>query len=132
MRRRRKPAVLVPGTTRSSLEIAFMRAWELVHGLTLRPVQQHRFAAPDRQWRFDFAWPEQKVAVEIDGGIFVHGGHNRGMQMTADHEKANYATIRGWRVLRYGTKAMQQRPIQIVEEVGNLLLAEKPQRGLFS
>ncbi len=122
---------LKTGTTRSALEEKFLSCWELVHGLTLRPVMQHRFAAPDRQWRFDFAWPEQKVAVEIDGGIFVHGGHNRGMQITADHEKANYATMRGWRVLRYGTLDMRKRPIQIAEEVGRLLLGEKPQRGLF-
>ena len=56
---------------------------------------------PTRRWRFDFAWIDEKVAVEIEGGIFMQGRHNRGKGMEADMEKYNWATINGWRVLRY-------------------------------
>lgn len=55
---------------------------------------------PPRKWRFDFAWPEQKLAVEIEGGVFVSGRHSRGAGLTADCEKYAEALCLGWRVLR--------------------------------
>lgn len=38
---------------------------------------EHRFH-PVRKWRFDAAFPVRKIAVEIDGGVFVQGRHMRG------------------------------------------------------
>ncbi len=106
----------------SSLEFAFLRAWETVHGLDDRPVMQLKFC-PGRLWRFDFAWPAEtdRVAVEIDGGIFVQGAHNRGPQFAKDAEKHNAAVTRGWALLRYTTLDLRQRPVQIVEEIAALL-----------
>ena len=56
---------------------------------------------PERKWRFDFAWPEQKVAVEIEGGFFAGGRHSRGFGAKKDMEKYNSAILHGWYVLRY-------------------------------
>lgn len=67
-----------------------------------QPAREYRFAAP-RRWRFDFAWPDKKVAVEIEGGTWVQGRHNRGSSIAADLEKYNTAALLGWRVLRYTT-----------------------------
>jgi hypothetical protein len=66
------------------------------------PVAEHRFA-DDRKWRFDLAWPDRLVAVEIDGGAFLQGGggHNRGAAIRRDQEKLNEAAARGWLVLRF-------------------------------
>jgi very-short-patch-repair endonuclease len=66
------------------------------------PKREYRFA-PDRRWRFDFAWPERKFAVEVEGGIFTSGRHGRGTGMLADMEKYNRAAMDGWRVLRFFT-----------------------------
>jgi very-short-patch-repair endonuclease len=66
------------------------------------PQREHRFAS-DRLWRFDFAWPEQKLAVEVEGGIFTAGRHSRGTGLLADMEKYNRAALDGWRVLRFFT-----------------------------
>ena len=55
---------------------------------------------PWRQWRFDYAWPAQKVALEIDGASGSFGRHSRPGGMRADNEKINTATAMGWRVLR--------------------------------
>lgn len=63
------------------------------------PVREHVFAKP-RRWRFDFAWPSFKLAVEVEGAIFVGGRHNRPMGMMADMEKYNAAALLGWKVLR--------------------------------
>lgn len=64
-----------------------------------RPVREFRFARP-RQWRFDFAWPELGLALEIEGGTWVQGRHGTGAGMRADAEKYNAATLDGWRILR--------------------------------
>lgn len=70
------------------------------------PVREWRFH-PLRKWRFDFAWPTQKVAVEVEGGIYSNGRHTRGSAFEADAEKYNTAALMGWRVFRFGPKAVQ-------------------------
>ena len=54
-----------------------------------------------RRWRFDAAFPERKIAVEIDGGVFVSGRHTRGVGFIKDCEKLNAAALLGWRVFRF-------------------------------
>lgn len=63
------------------------------------PIAEYPFT-PSRRWRFDFAWPDYKIALEIDGGVWVHGRHNRGSGYENDIEKYNAAAILGWAVLR--------------------------------
>ena len=63
------------------------------------PVREHRFA-PDRRWRLDFAWPEQRVAVECEGGTWSGGRHTRGSGFEADARKYAAAILAGWRVFR--------------------------------
>jgi hypothetical protein len=64
------------------------------------PVEEHEFAAPDRKWRIDFAWPDRKVGLECDGGVWTGGRHTRGSGWVKDTEKLNDAACRGWRMLR--------------------------------
>lgn len=64
------------------------------------PVQQHKFH-PVRRWRFDMAWPDYKLACEIDGGIWTRGRHVRGAGYRRDCIKGNEALILGWRVLHF-------------------------------
>jgi len=63
------------------------------------PVREYRFH-PQRKWRFDFCWPQKRVAMEVEGGIWVNGRHNRPTAFMADCEKYNTATLGGWRVFR--------------------------------
>lgn len=99
----------------SGLEMLFDALWRC-HG-TVQPVREHRFH-PTRRWRFDFAWPDAKVAVEMEGGAFTGGRHNRG---NADIEKYNAAVLLGWRVLRYTVKEIKERPGDIVKQVAACL-----------
>lgn len=64
------------------------------------PTPEYQFAWPLRDWRFDLAWPDLMIAIEIDGAVFVGGRHTRGVGYEADCEKLNEAMLRGWRVLR--------------------------------
>ena len=68
-----------------------------------QPEREFRFH-PVRMWRFDFAWPLYKIAVEIEG----RGRHQSFGGFVKDAEKYNRAAIMGWRVLRY-TPAMVTR-----------------------
>lgn len=68
------------------------------HGLP-EPVPELRFAPP-RRWRFDYAWPDRLLALEVEGGAWVRGRHTRGAGYIADMEKYSEAAARGWRILR--------------------------------
>ena len=65
--------------------------------------REYRFAPP-RRWRFDFAWPDKKLAVEIEGGVWSKGRHTRGKGFINDCDKYNAAVLLGWRVLRFTDK----------------------------
>jgi very-short-patch-repair endonuclease len=62
--------------------------------------KEYKFC-PERKWRFDYAHPFYKIAIEIEGGLWVKGRHNRPTGYIKDMEKYNAATLRGWRVFRY-------------------------------
>lgn len=59
---------------------------------------------PMRKWRFDFAFPELKLAIEAEGGIYTNGRHTRANGFEADCEKYNHAVLLGWHVLRFTSK----------------------------
>jgi hypothetical protein len=56
---------------------------------------------PSRKWRFDFFFPSHKLAVEIEGGAWIQGRHNRAAGFIKDMEKYNAAAEMGIRILRY-------------------------------
>lgn len=66
----------------------------------LAPIEQYRFH-PTRRWRFDFAWPDRKVAVEIDGLVQSGRGRHQTVQgVLGDAEKQEAALRAGWLVYR--------------------------------
>ena len=74
------------------------------------PVSELRFdKCLGRQHRFDIAWPEYRLAVEVHGGIFTHGRHVSGTGFTEDRVKMNYAVLLGWRVLEVTSEQVQKR-----------------------
>jgi hypothetical protein len=62
-------------------------------------TREHRFH-PKRKWQLDFAWPEIRVACEVEGGVWTGGRHTRGAGFTADCEKYNEAAVLNWLILR--------------------------------
>ncbi len=56
---------------------------------------------PVRRWRFDFADKQKKIAIEIEGGVWIQGRHNHPQGFIKDMEKYNEASKLGWRLLRY-------------------------------
>lgn len=62
------------------------------------PIRQFRYL-PKRKCQADFAWPEYKLIVEIQGGTWINGGHSRGTGYAKDCLKYNAAQLLGWKVL---------------------------------
>lgn len=67
------------------------------------PVAEYRFH-PVRRWRIDWAFPDRKLAVEVEGGVFIRGRHSRGAGMVKDMAKYGELAILGWRLLRVTPK----------------------------
>lgn len=76
----------------SDNEILFLQIWKHLDGPVLE--QEYKFD-PDRRSRFDFCYPPQKLAIEIEG--YGHQKHNR---YNSDVEKYNRAALQGWRLYR--------------------------------
>ena len=63
------------------------------------PTPEHRFHE-SRRWRFDYAFVTQRVALEVEGGVWSGGRHTRPRGFLGDIEKYNAAAVAGWLVLR--------------------------------
>lgn len=83
------------------------------------PVREYQFHAT-RKWLFDFAFIEQRIAVEVDGGNWINGGHNTGTGRDRDNEKQNAAVLGGWRVLRF-TASMLRRKTETIDIITEAL-----------
>ena len=72
-----------------------LRAWGLGGWVT-----EHRFDAGgkggDRGWRLDFAFPDARIAVEVDGGV-----HRIAGRFAGDFDKHNALALAGWTLLRF-------------------------------
>ena len=103
---------------RESLELAMAMQFRAVG---LSPVREHVFH-PSRKWRFDFAFVDDMVAVECEGGTYTQGRHTRGAGVAEDCRKYAEALVLGWRVLRVTGEHV--RSGEAVRWVQHLLMAE--------
>jgi hypothetical protein len=112
-----------PSTTEDALERANLPPW----------LTEYRFTKM-RRWRFDYAWPDFHIALEIEGGVFgrmiviergherrrgrsiplkpgtrvrVGGRHNSGKGLEDDCVKYNHAATLGWTVIRVTTRMVR-------------------------
>jgi len=85
-------------------------------------VKEYRFH-PTRRWRFDYAIEKKKIAIEIDGGIWIYGRHNHASGILKDMEKFNEAAALGWRVLKFTPE--QQYRQETLELIGRTIDGRK-------
>lgn len=86
-----------------------------------------------RQWRFDYAWEDQRLAVEIEGGLYGNGkrcptckrptagGHSSVTGIKRDMEKYNAATLEGWAILRYTPEDCEKAPGVVLDAIRTFL-----------
>jgi len=65
-----------------------------------KPERQYPFAkSVGRQYRADFAFPDERLIVEVNGGAWIGGRHVRGAGYESDLERNAIATALGWKVM---------------------------------
>lgn len=85
----------------------------------------------DRMWRFDFAWPDWRIAVEHEGGTWSGGRHTRGKGFEADCVKYNTATVLGWQVLRFTSDQISRgEALEMIEDAFDAKRAA-PEQNVF-
>ncbi|MCZ7539740.1 MAG: hypothetical protein M5U29_07505 [Anaerolineae bacterium] len=114
----------------STLERAFAFYWRALADGLPEPEREVMFAR-SRRWRFDFAWPAQRVAVECDGGTYTGGRHTRGGGYRRDAEKLNAAAALGWRVFRVTADMLRDDPHGFVDMVRTAIEGQE-QSGFFA
>jgi len=78
----------------SALEAKFLREWTKRYP-HMTPKTQYRFH-PTRKYRFDFAWPTIKIAVEVQG---YGAGHTSLPGMTQDYNRHLDAMLLNWKIV---------------------------------
>lgn len=93
----------------------FVSRWKHIDG----PQYEREFRFhKTRRWRFDFAWPELKVACEVDGG-----GHKMYWKTYRnDVEKMNAALFLGWQVFRITTEMVRSDDVEFLENLKRYIL----------
>lgn len=95
----------------SNLEAKFAGLWAALYpDIELSP--EYKFSS-DRGWRFDFAHEPSRVAIEVEGGTFSNGRHNRGDGFIKDAEKYSWANHFGWMVYRLPGPLIDQGRVSI-------------------
>lgn len=92
-----------------------------------KPTKEFRFCLP-RRWRVDYAFLDEKVAVEIEGGVWLakFGGKSRhmyGKGYLGDMAKYNTLATMGWRLLRFTPQMISSG--EFLEMLGKCLKGEK-------
>jgi len=99
----------------SHLEARFALLWRVANGPAL---EAELVFHPGRRWRADFAHIPSRTLIEIEGGIWIHGRHNRSEGFLADIEKYFEAALAGWTVLRLSER---QLTLEIVQRVARFV-----------
>jgi very-short-patch-repair endonuclease len=71
-------------------------------------------AIPNRRYRFDFAHLDSKVAIEIQGGIWVKSGHTTGKGLQNSYAKLNLASYHGWKVFQLSSDMINPTWLTII------------------
>ncbi|MFQ5967357.1 MAG: DUF559 domain-containing protein [Acidimicrobiia bacterium] len=109
---RRDPASM----PESRYERLFLRAIEMA-GLPLPELQVEIRDGERFLGRVDAAWPERRLAVEVDG----HRFHATRKQRAADATRENAIKLAGWRVLRFTTDQVWQEPAWVARTIAKAL-----------
>jgi very-short-patch-repair endonuclease len=76
---------------------------------------------PFDHWKLDFAFPDAKLAIEVDGWAY----HSDVERFRADRRKGNALVRAGWKLLRFTWHDLTHRPEYVVAEIRSALLAAK-------
>lgn len=96
----------------------------------LTTFERQYLYVPGRKFSADFAWPEQRVLVEVQGGVWVDkSGHSGGTGIKRDNERLNFASINNWRMLRFTTADVTSHIGDVIDTIEDALGLPRSSRG---
>jgi len=94
--------------------------WRILSQGLPEPVPEYRFSrCIGRKHRFDWAWPEYRIAVEVDGGQHAPNGGRHASD--SDREKLNLAASLRWLVFRFSPDQLKRGPEACIALVAGAL-----------
>jgi very-short-patch-repair endonuclease len=75
------------------------------------PVQQHRVRTGGRTFRIDLAYPDLRLAIELDGWAY----HNTRTAFDDDRARANLLVADGWTVVRFTSRSTEREIVTCIE-----------------
>lgn len=121
LRRRRKRTAEEIANAEEALRQLWLQSLQLLYPDHPEMVEQLYYAKP-RQFRADYAFKDQRVLVEIEGGIYGgegHGGDYKGV--VNDLRRSRYASAHGWRVFRVSRACLEKEPGDVFDQLRNTL-----------
>ncbi len=97
----------------SELELQFDCLWEYLYpDIDLETEWQ---AIPERKFRFDYFHLEARIAIEINGGVWMErGGHSYGTNLISDYEKYNLAIANGIRIFILSSEMINEDWLKLI------------------
>lgn len=107
--------VLAESPIENAMWTAFLELIRFPYDELSLPVPQYQLNG----YRLDFAWPEHKVAVEVDG----HDYHKTKEQRSYDAKRDRELIKKGWTTLRFTGSDVHKDADAVADEVIQILLA---------
>lgn len=101
----------------SKLEKKFIDLW--IDHYPQIYLEREVMLVPNRRFRFDFVHRKSKIAIEINGAIWVQGRHSRGSGLVKEYEKLNFATMHGYRVFILSSEMINLKWIDRIAQTIN-------------
>lgn len=81
---------------------------QLVHSVCKIKLVKEFIPFTDRKFRLDFSYPDLKICIEKEGGIWMKGGgaHSRPQNIERDIEKYTRLGVEGWIIIRRQPKEL--------------------------
>ena len=102
LKKKREPKAAAPTGEKVDRHPLMLRDQMVEAGLP-EPYREHVFH-PSRNWRIDLAFPDRKLAIEVDGGV-----HRIKGRFLSDIEKSNALTLLGWRLIRVTPRMVETK-----------------------
>lgn len=110
---------------KSKLEKRFIKIWEENYPHGPMPIREHRFAPP-RRYRFDFAFIDKRIGIDLQGAVWIRGGHSTGTGINNDCNKNNLAVLNGWKFFKFTVNHLRDTPKESLALVYSALTSPLP------
>jgi hypothetical protein len=89
-------------------------------------ITEYRFYSK-RRWRLDWYVPSIRVGIEIEGGIWTRGRHNRPLGFMRDMEKYNSAALMGITIYRIPAHELKscKKVMEHIQRIRSYLLRKR-------